>query len=103
MPEDAAALVAFWIISTWFRDALAVLPCLAMFGPPHDATRLLRVLKDFCLVPMLLAELRRSDFNALRYGSRTLLISEPNLDKRTAALLGNLTIQDFMIVEEGWF
>jgi hypothetical protein len=32
-----------------------------------------------------------------------MLISEPNLDNRAAALLGNLTNQDFLIVEEGSF
>jgi hypothetical protein len=30
LPEDAAELVAFWTISTWFLDALTVLPCLVI-------------------------------------------------------------------------
>ena len=34
LPDDAAEIVAFWVISTWFQDALSVLPCLVITGAP---------------------------------------------------------------------
>jgi hypothetical protein len=60
----------------------------------------LRVLRDLCRTPTLLAGFRRADLKDLN-GRRTLLISEPNLDNRTAALLGNLTNRDFILLEQG--
>jgi hypothetical protein len=100
LPEAVSSLVTFWVISTWFQEALTVLPCLVISGPAHDATLVLRVLNDFCRGPALLAGFRRSDLITLNSGRATMLISEPNLDNRAAALLGNLTNQGFMIVEE---
>jgi len=99
LPEDAAELVAFWAISTWFPDALSVRPCLVITGPAHDATVVLLILRDFCRWPVLLAEFRRSHLKALEGCGRTNLISVPNLDKRTAALFGNLTNPKFFVVE----
>jgi len=100
LPEDAAALVALWVISTWFQDTLAVLPCLAISGPAHDALVFLRVLNDFCCKPLLVAEFRKSDLDPLNWDFQTQLISEPNLDNRKAALLGNLTNRGFRIVAD---
>ena len=99
LPEDAAELVAFWAISTWFQGALTILPCLVITGPAHDATVVLLVLRDFCRWPALLAEFRRCHLKALQGCGRTNLISVPNLDKRTAALFGNLTNLEFRVVE----
>jgi hypothetical protein len=28
LPQGISSLIAFWVISTWFQDALTVLPCL---------------------------------------------------------------------------
>ena len=95
LPEALGSLIAFWVISTWFQESLTVLPCLIISGPAHDATLILRMLKDFCRGPALLAGFRRSDLARLNYGCQTMLISEPNLDKRAAALVGNLTNQEF--------
>ncbi|RSL17966.1 hypothetical protein EDE15_3518 [Edaphobacter aggregans] len=93
------AIAAFWVISTWFQEALIVLPCLVITGPAHEATELLRVLHDLCLGSLLLAGFRRGDLKDV--SRHTLLISEPNLNNQTAALLGNLTNRGFMIVEQG--
>jgi hypothetical protein len=100
LPDTVSALVAFWAISTWFQEAFTIFPALVIHGPAHDATVLLRVLRDLCHTPTLLAGFKRGDLRDLT-GHRTLLISEPNLDNRTAALLGNLTNRDFMLVEQG--
>jgi len=44
-------------------------------------------------------ELRRSDLGVLHWECQTNLVSEPNLDKRTANLLSNLTDRNFSVVE----
>jgi hypothetical protein len=100
LPDRVSALVAFWGISTWFQDVFTVLPCLLITGPAHEAMVILRVLHELCCAPILLAGFKRADLKDLgRY--RTLLISEQNLDARTAAVLGNLTNRGFAVVEQG--
>ncbi len=101
LPADAAELGTFFAISTWFQDALTVLPCLIITGPAHDARVVLRVLRDFCRQPALLAGFRRSHLGVLRGACGTNLIWEPNLDKRTAELLSSLTDRNFFVVEGG--
>jgi hypothetical protein len=101
LPEDAAELVAFWSMSTWVQDSLTVLPCLVITGRAHDAVVVLRVLRDFCRQAALLAGFGRSHLSVLQWGCKTNLVSEPTLDKRTAALLSNLTNRNFMVVERG--
>ena len=99
LADADCALVAFWAVSTWFREALQVFPILLVSGPAFEANRVLNVLNDLCYAPALLAGFRRGDLNDLH--GCTFLISEPHLDKRTAALLGNLTNRNFLLVEEG--
>jgi hypothetical protein len=101
LPEDAAELVAYWVLSTFFQGALTVLPCLLLTGDPHQANRVLRVLGNLCCEARLLSGFRRSHLGVLQRVSKTNLVSEPNLDKRTAALLSNLTDRNFMVVERG--
>jgi hypothetical protein len=71
-------------------------------GPAHEAMVLLRVLRDLCSTPTLLAGFKRGDLKDLNR-HRTLLISEPHLDNRTAALLGTLTNRDFMLLDQGYY
>ncbi len=101
LPEDAAELVAFWSISTWFQNSSTILPCLVITGRAHDAVVVLRVLRDFCRQAALLAGFGRSHLSVLQWGCKTNLVSEPTLDKRTAALVSNLTNRNFMVVERG--
>jgi hypothetical protein len=100
LPDSVSALVAFWVISNWFQDAFTVFPCLVVTGPAHEAMVILRVLNELCHAPILLAGFKRADLKDLNR-LRTLLISEQNLDARTAALLGNLTNRGFALVEQG--
>jgi len=97
LSEDAAELVAFWTISTWFQTESVILPCLLITGPAYAAGRVLHVLKSFCQKAALLAGFRRSDLEVLRC-YWTLLLSEPNLDKGTANLLSSLTDREFLAV-----
>src|SRR5271163_3480051 len=48
LSDADTAIAAFWVISTWFQEALIVLPCLIITGPAHEATELLRVLHGLC-------------------------------------------------------
>ena len=100
LPDNVSALVAFWAISTWFQEAFTVFPCLAVSGRAHEGTVVLRVLHDLCCAPILLAGFKRADLKDLNR-HRTLLVSEQNLDARTAALFGNLTNRGFALVEQG--
>jgi len=77
----------------FFKELFPVIPSLVITGPAHEAMVVLSVLHKLCCGPTLLAGFRRADLKGLRYG--TLLISEPNLDNRTEALLGNLTNRGF--------
>ena len=99
LPDSVSALVAFWAISTWFLEAFTVFPLLVISGPAHEAMVVLDVLNDICWAPTRLAGFRRADLKEL-WGYQTLLISEPNLDNRTAALLGNLTNRHFILIED---
>jgi hypothetical protein len=101
LPEDAAELIAFFVISTWCQEALTVLPCLVISGSAHDAGVVLRVLKDLCRKAALVAGIRRSHLGVLHCGCETKLIWEPNLDRRTASLLSGLTDRNYMVVEGG--
>jgi|CZKZ01.1.fsa_nt_gi hypothetical protein len=101
LSEDAAELVAFFVISTWCQEALTVLPCLVISGSAHDAGVVLHVLKDFCRNAALVAGIRRSHLGVLHCACRTKLIWEPNLDRRTASLLSGLTDRNYMVVERG--
>ena len=101
LPEDASEIFAFWVISSWFQDALTVLPCLVITGPAHEAVGVLHVLSNFCRKAAMLAGFRRSHLGVLRWGCLTNLVSEPYLDKRTAGLLSNLTDPNFLVVEGG--
>ena len=98
LSDSASSLVAYWVLSTWFQDALTVCPCLVLAGPPHEAMVVLGALKDLCLQPRLLAGFKRSDFRHLA-GDPTLPPAEPNLGNRDADLLGSLTNWDFMLIE----
>jgi len=101
LPVDAAEMIAFWVISTWFQDDLSIRPCLIITGPAHDAEAVLSILRNFCPRAALLAGLKRGDLSVLRWACQTNLVWEPNLDKRTAALVSSLTVRNCMVVGGG--
>jgi hypothetical protein len=101
LSEIDAERISSWVISTWFQDALTIRPCLVITGPVHDAMVLLRILNRLCRMPVLVAEFRKGDLSAVDRGCHTALISEPNLNNRSAALLGNLTNPGFRVVAAG--
>jgi hypothetical protein len=97
LSDDAAALVAFWAISSWFQNALIVRPCLVITGAAHEASRVLQVLRDLCCCAALVPGFAHSHLEALRC-CLTVLITEPNLNKSTANLLSSLTFAKSLVV-----
>jgi hypothetical protein len=101
LPVDDAEMIAFWAISTWFQPYLGIRPCLVITGAALDAEVVLGLLGKFCPRAALLAGFKRGDLGVLRWACKTNLVWEPNLDKRTAALLSSLTVRDCLVVEGG--
>jgi hypothetical protein len=101
LTTEGADLVAFWVISTWCQDTLDIFPCLVITGPAHDAIVVLHVLYALCWMGVLVPGFRRSDLRRLCGGFRTILFSEPNLDKRSAAFLSSQTDMKFSFVDRG--
>jgi hypothetical protein len=89
LPERECSLLAYWSIATWFLDFLPFLPSVAVTGPATAADLLLRTLAAVCRRPVLLADVNPAVLRALPLAELmpTLLIREPQLSKRTAALL----------------
>src|ERR1039458_525231 len=89
LPEKECSLLAYWSIATWFPDFLPFLPSLVVTGPASAADLLLRTLVAVCRRPVLLADVSPTVLRALPLGELmpTLLIREPQLSKRMAALL----------------
>ena len=98
LSRDQAGLVTFWIMGSWFQEALSVRPCLLFTGRADVVDRVLHVLNNLCPHAARLAGIRRSHLGALQ-GFRTYLVSEPNLDRRTAELLSSLTDQNIVTVQ----
>ena len=83
--ERAAASTAFWVAMTYFPE-VPIRPVLLLTGAEADATHFLMVLETLCIDNVLMVGFDRSSIG--RYRRRTtLLVYEPNLDKRTATLL----------------
>ena len=96
-PNKDSALLTFWAFSTWFKEVLSVAPCLIITGRAQDGENALRTLRAFCSRPVLMAGMTNQNLNRIRWGIQpTLLISEPNLSKRMAALLGCSTCRGYL-------
>jgi hypothetical protein len=100
---DVSALLTFWVISTWFQEALTLAPCLAITGPAHEANVVLRTLNVLCCRPVLMTGFNSAALKDFRWDCSTLLMSEPNLSKRAAALLGCFTNRGFMMPAGGYY
>jgi hypothetical protein len=96
--EAASDLLTFWILSTWLQEAISLAPCLLLTGPAHEGETVLRALNAFCRNPMMLFGLNDSILQKVQWsGWPTLLVSEPNLSKRMAALVGTSTRRGFTV------
>jgi hypothetical protein len=89
LPKKECSILTYWSIATWFADFLPFLPSLAITGPASAADLLLRTLVAVCRRPWLLADVSPAVLHLLPLSEvmPTLLIREPQLSKRMAALL----------------
>ena len=91
------ALLTFWAFSTWFQDVLPVAPGLALLVGPHEGDVVLRTLRAFCYHPVLVVGITSATLNDIDWAVKpTLLISDPNLGKRMAVLLGSSTCRGYL-------
>ena len=97
LSDKDSALLTFWALSTWFQDVLPLAPGLAVSGWAHEGEVVLRTLRAFCYHPILIAGMTSATLNDIDWDRKpTLLISEPALSKRMAALLGTSTCRGYL-------
>lgn len=97
LSDKNCALLTFWVISTWHHVALPLAPGLAITGSAHDADIVLRTLRAFCYHPVLLVGMTSATLDNIRWQlNPTLLITEPALSTRMAALLGSSTGRGYL-------
>jgi hypothetical protein len=100
--EPAARLLTYWVLATWFTDCFALAPCLVITGPPWEADLLLLLLSYVCRFPLLLAAIGPGAFGSLPMEfTPTLLLREPELNKRMASLLRASTRRSYLTVGSG--
>ena len=89
LSKKECSILAYWSIATWFVDYLPFLPPVVITGTASAADLLLRTLVAVCRRPVLLADVNPAVVRSLPLADLkpTLLIREPQLSKRTAALL----------------
>jgi hypothetical protein len=97
LSEENSSLLTYWALSTWFQDILPLAPGLAISGSAHEGDVALRTLRAFCYHPVLVAGITNAILNDVRWERKpTLLISDPNLVKRMAVLLGSSTRRGYL-------
>ena len=91
LSDKDSALLTLWVFSTWFHDVLSLAPGLIISGPAHEGDAILRALYACCYHPILVAGMTGAALSAIQWDKKpTLLIFEPNLSRRSAALLCTL-------------
>ncbi len=97
LSDKDSALLTLWVFSTWFHDVLSIAPGLAITGPAHEGDAVLRALYAFCYHPVLVSEMTGAALSAIQWDKKpTLLIFEPNLSNRLAALLCSSTRRGYL-------
>jgi hypothetical protein len=97
LSDKDSALLTLWVFSTWFADVLSLAPGLIISGPPHEGDAILRALYAFCYHPVLVAGMTGATLSAIHWDKKpTLLIFEPNLSRRSAALLCSSTRRGYL-------
>ena len=97
LSERASRLLAHWVISTWFPDALPLAPGLAILGPAYEGDLVLRALRNFCRNPLMMTGITATDLRKIDWRTPpTLLCFEPNLTKQMAALLGSAAARGYL-------
>lgn len=105
LPTRDLNLVACWLFSTWFPDALPIVPTLLVSGPsPSYASSFLRLLKSLCRRGLRLAELNVAGFRALPMRLQpTLLIDQTALTRGLCGLLRAASNRRVYVTHSGEF
>jgi hypothetical protein len=97
LSDKDSALLTLWVFSTWFADVLSLAPGLIISGPPHEGDAILRALYAFCYHPVLVAGMTGATLSAIHWDKKpTLLIFEPNLNRRSAAIFCSSTRRGYL-------
>jgi hypothetical protein len=97
LSDKDSALLTLWVFSTWFADVLSLAPGLIISGPPHEGDAILRALYAFCYHPVLVAGMTGATLSAIQWDKKpTLLIFEPNLSRRSAAIFCSSTRRGYL-------
>ncbi len=98
LAEKDSALLAYWVFSSWLQDFLPVAPGISISGWTHAANLVLRTLGAICCHPILLVGLTNAALNNIDWKLKpTLIISEPDLSKRTAVFLSSSTCRGYLV------
>jgi hypothetical protein len=99
LPEKTAALLTYWSISTWFPDFVPFFPTLELEGSAPAVDLLFRTMRAVCRRPVLIADFSSALFRAFPIGELmpTLLIRDPELNKRMASLLDASTQPGYLV------
>lgn len=98
VPASTSALLSYWVLSTWFSDALAFAPGLVIVGPAHEADLVLRALRNYCRYPLMLTRADVSSLEKVSWDSTpTLLFYDPNITKQMASILTCSTSRGYLV------
>ena len=95
--DKDSSLLTLWAFASWFNDVLSLAPGLIVSGPAHEGDAILRALYACCYHPVLVAGMTGATLSAIQWDKKpTLLIFEPNLSRRSAALLCSSTRRGYL-------
>jgi hypothetical protein len=102
LPDRSSSLLTFWALSTWFQNPSLVAPCLILTGSPHEGEAVLRLLSALTYHPLLMTGLTLSNLKDVAWQlNPTLLVKEPNWNRRTAWLVGGSTAPGYVVPTSG--
>jgi hypothetical protein len=102
LPESASSLLTYFVVSSWFPDALPLAPYLAITGSAEEGDRVLQTLRILCRNPLLMIGINVPGLQTIYWDPPpTLLFNEPNLTKQKATFLGCSTRRGYL--QGTWF
>ena len=100
LPAESSALLSYWVLSTWFCDALTVAPGLAIIGSAHDGDAVLRSIRCYSRCPVMMTGVNMRELrNVIWQPTPTLLFWAPTLTSSMAALLGCTTRRGYLVAD----
>lgn len=99
LSEKTTSLLTYWSISTWFPDFVPLFPTLELEGSAQAVDSIFRTMRAVCRRPILIADFSSALFRTFPVGELmpTLLIRDPQLNKRMASLLDASTQPGYLV------